>query len=220
VIVVFASAGVAVFAAASLAANVDYEGESLGVVPPGTSLVFEGPLYITTNSESEIADGAACAPNCPDNGTKYQISHVGGFPGSLVISGNPVGSSCPPDCNTFDLFKIDVAEPSPGTGPIILSFSALFPSGSEDFNFVTDGVVDGAGGQADFETVVLPDTFRDLRAVGIVSAAPYLGVAIDNIIVEPEIQPTPALGPFGLGTLALVLCACAAWIGHTRTKAH
>jgi hypothetical protein len=56
--------------------------------------------------------------------------------------------------------------------------------------------------------------------VAIIAAAPYLGVAIDNIIVEPEIQPVPALGPFGLGTLALALCGCATRFGRTRAKAH
>ena len=197
--VVLSSAGAAAFATAGLAANVDYEGESLGPVPPGTQLVFEGPVFVQALDTSEIEDGVACAPNCPDNGTKYQLSHGGGFLGSVGIWIDPDLGSCSPDCNLFDLFKIDVAEPTLGTGPI----SLIFLGGSEPFEFVTDGVVDGVGGQADFETVVLPDTFRDLESVIIISAAPYLGVAIDNIIVVPEPGGLAALGS-GIAMLALL----------------
>jgi hypothetical protein len=200
-----------VFATAALAANIDYEGETVGAVPPSTQLLFDGPFYVTALDVSEIEDGVACAPNCPDNGTKYQLSHGSGFAGALLITGEPLPLSCEPNCRRFDLFRIDVAEPSPGTGPIGLIFLGSSPDVSLQFDFTTDGIVDGPGGQEDFETVVLPDTFRDLNSVLIISAAPYMGVAIDNIIVEPEIEPVPALGPFGLGTLALSLCAGAAW---------
>jgi len=214
-IIVLLSVGVAVFATAALAANVDYEGETLGPVPPNTPLVFDHPLYITALAESDVTDGVACAPNCPDNGTIYQLSYGSGFAGFLTISGDP---SCL-ECNPFDLFKIDVAEPSPGSGPIGLSFLGTTATGeSLQFDFVSDGVFDGPGGQPDFETVVLPDTFRDLGNVGILVTAPYLGVAIDNIIVE-EIQAAPALTPWGLGALVLVLGVSATRFRHTRATA-
>jgi len=215
-VIVFASSvGAAVLATAALAANVDYEGESLGAVPPNTPLVFDHPLYVTALADSDVADGVGCAPNCPDNGTKFQLSYGAGFAGLLTITGEPIPVSCP-DCSPFDLFEIDVAEPTPGAGPISLTFLGTTADGeSLQFDFVSDGIVDGPGGQPDFETVVLPDTFRNLGSVGILIATPYLGVAIDNIIVEPEIQ-VPALAPFGLGALALVLCLTATWFGRAR----
>jgi hypothetical protein len=221
VIAVLLSVGVALFATAAFAANVDYEGESLGAVPPNTPLAFDHPLYVTALAESDVTDGVACAPNCPDNGTKYHLNHGSGFAGTLTITGEPIPVSCDPDCSPFDLFKIDVAEPHPGSGPVTMIFFGTTSGGeSLEFNFVTDGIVDGVGGEADFETVVFPDTFRDLASVAVIDAAPYLGVAIDNIIVEPEIQPAPALAPWGLGALALVLCTSATLFRHTRATAH
>jgi hypothetical protein len=215
VIIVLLSAGVALFATAAQAANVDYEGETLGPVVPSTPLVFDHPLYITALAESDVTDGVGCAPNCPANGTTFQLSYGSGFTGLLTISGEPTPVSCP-DCSPFDLFKIDVAEPTRDAGPISLGFLGTTADGeSVQFDFVSDGIVDGPGGQPDFETVVLPDTFRNLGNVGILVATPYLGVAIDNIIVEP-IQPVPALAPFGLGALALVLCLTATWFGRAR----
>jgi hypothetical protein len=209
-----------VYATAALAANVDYEDKPLGAVTPNTPLVFNHPLYVQALAESEIADGVSCAPNCPDNGTKYHLNHGSGFAGTLTITGEPIPLSCDPDCSPFDLFKIDVAEPHPGSGPVTMIFLGTTSGGeSLEFNFVTDGIVDGVGGEADFETVVFPDTFRDLASVAVIDAAPYLGVAIDNIIVEPEIQPAPALAPLSLGMLALVLCVTAIWFGRTRATA-
>jgi len=217
-IVLATSVGAAVLTTAALASNVDYEGEALGAVPPGTPLVFEHPLYVTALAESDIVDGDGCAPNCPSNGTQFQLSYGAGFAGLLTISGEyPV--SCP-DCSPFDLFEIDVAEPTLGTGPIGLVLLGATAAGEQlQFDFVSDGIVDGPGGQPDFETVVLPDTFRNLGYVNILVTAPYLGVAIDNIIVE-EIQAAPALTPWGLGALVLVLGVSATRFRHTRATAH
>jgi hypothetical protein len=220
-IVVLLAAGVTAFATSALAANADYEDQALGAVTPGTPLVFDIPLYVQALADSEVTDGVACAPNCPNNGTKYQLNYGSGFAGSLAITGEPIPVSCTPeDCSPFDLIQIDVAEPLPDSGPVSMIFFGTTAGGdSLEFNFETDGVMDGAGGQPDFETVVLPDTFRDLASVLVIDAAPYQGVAIDNIVVEPAVQPVPALAPFGLGALALVLCASATWLGRTRATA-
>lgn len=221
-IFVVSSVGAALFSTAGLAANVDYEGETLGSVTPSTPLEFEGPIYITALGTSEIEDGAACAPNCPHNDTIYQLSHGAGFAGALTIGADPDAGSCSPNCNSFHLFKLDVAEPNTSTGSLSLIIQPIPAdgSGADLFFFDTDGVVDGAGGQPDFETIVFPSTFRDLEAVVIVSAPPYMGVAIDNLIVEP--QPTPTLTPLGLGALALALCgrdqAKIATLRHTRNN--
>jgi hypothetical protein len=220
VIIVLSSAGAAAFATAALAGDVDYEDISLGAVPPGTPLVFDHPLYVEALAESEITDGVACAPNCPSNGTKYQLNYGSGFAGALSITGEPVPVSCTPeDCSPFDLFKLDVAEPHPGSGPVSMIFLGTTSGGdSLEFSYETDGIVDGAGGEADFETILFPDTFRDVASLLVIDAAPYLGVAIDNIVVE-QIQPAPALAPFGLGALALVLFASATWLGRERARA-
>ena len=101
VIVVLLSLGVALFATAAIAANVDYEGESLGAVPPSIPLVFDHPLYVTALAASDVTDGVGCAPNCPDNGTKFQLSYGSGFAGLLAITGEPTPVSCP-DCSPFD----------------------------------------------------------------------------------------------------------------------
>lgn len=184
VIAVLSLTGASLFATAALAANVDYEDEALGAVPPGTPLVFDHPLYITALAESDIVDGVGCAPNCPSNGTQFQLSYGAGYAGVLTIIGEV---SCP-NCSPFDLFKIDVAEPTLDAGPIGLTFMGATAAGEQlQFNFLSDGIVDGPGSQPDFETVVLPDTFRNLGYVNILVTAPYLGVAIDNIIVEPEV---------------------------------
>jgi hypothetical protein len=207
-----------VFATAALAANVDYEDKPLGAVTPNVPLVFDHPLYITAIDVSSIEDGVACAPNCPDNGTKYQLSLGAGFAGLLTLHGEPLPVSCP-DCSPFDLFEIDIAEPSPGAGPISLWFQGVTASGEAlEFGFVSDGVFDGPGGQPDFETVVLPDTFRNLGRVSILVGAPYLGVALDNIVLN-EVQAAPALTPCGIGALVLVLGISANPLRQTRATA-
>ena len=212
VIHTLSSAGAAAFASTALAANVDYEGESVGPVPPGTTLVFEGPVLVSTFGASDIADGVACAPNCPDNGTKYHLNYQSGFAGLIGFRRQV---DCPPNCDLVDLYKIDVAEANPGSGPVWLGFIAVGVNAPPTFTFTTDGVADGPGGAADFETVTLPDTFRDMETITIQSLDFGEGFAIDNIIVEPA-PPVPALGPFGVGMLALSLCVSAAWFGRAR----
>ena len=212
VIYALSSSGAAAFAGAALAANVDYEGESVGPVPPSTTLVFDGPVYVTTTSATEIADGAACAPNCPDNGTKYHLNYQSGFAGLIGFRRQV---DCSPNCDLVDLYKIDVAEADPGSGPVSLGFIAVGVNAPPTFTFTTDGVADGVGGAADFETVTLPDTFRNMESIAIQSLDSGVGFAIDNIIVEPE-PPVPALGPFGVGMLALSLCVSAAWFWRAR----
>jgi hypothetical protein len=212
VIYALSSAGAAAFAGAALAANVDYEGESVGPVPPNTDLVFAGPVYVRTTSATEIADGVACAPNCPDNGTKYHLNHQSGFAGLIGFARE---LNCSPNCDLIDLYKIDVAEANPGSGPVGLTFIPLGVNPPPNFLFTTDGVADGPGGAPDFETVTLPATYRNMEAVAMISTDSGVGFAIDNIIVELE-PPVPALGPFGLGMLALSLCISAAWFARAH----
>ncbi len=207
----WALVAVVLLCATSARANVDYEDQAVGPLAPGAVLSFDGPLFVISSfAPTEIADGVACAPNCPDNGTKYQKTDTSGVGGGISVQGSLDIPDCAPDCNRFDLLSIDVAEPTQSSGPVWVIITPLSTGTPVPpaVGFTTDGVADGPGGAPDFETVTLPGDWRDLEQVVVISGTPGVGFAIDNLITEPA--TVPALGSWGLLALAGAI-AGAAW---------
>jgi len=154
---------------------------------------------------------------------QYPLSHAGGgvswFPenGSaylLVPSFESLAFSSYFGTH-FNLISVDLAEWSTGVpSPVTASFNGIKADGSVvSTSFTTDGVIDGTGPLADFQTFHFDSRFRDLVRV----ESPSWGYAIDNVTMDFVI-PEPASGMLlGLGLLGVWcsrrpsnarLCAC------------
>lgn len=106
------------------------------------------------------------------------------------------------DNRLFRLDQLDIAEYSTVfASPQTVTLTGYGPNNSlVKFSFITDGIIDGTGPLADFQTVSLPPTFSGLQRVEF-SAATF---SIDNLIVTPVPESgTTALVLFG----ATAVCA-------------
>ncbi len=94
----------------------------------------------------------------------------------------------------IDLLSVDLAEYSTGfQQPLAVQFVGYKPGGSTvTTNLVTDGIIDGTGPLADFETFTFGPEFSGLTRVEI----PTIGWSLDNLGIR---VPEP-----GAGALALV----------------
>ena len=150
----------------------------LGVVEPGNGFV----RYRGGGQVSSI----------PDNDTAYLAATFGD---SLVFS-FANGSA-------FNLISVDLAEYSTAfQTPLMVPFTGhLVDGGTVTTSFTTDGIIDGDGPLADFETFYFSPEFSNLTRVEIQTP----GWSLDNLVLKiPE--PTPfSLLPVGallLGILA------------------
>ena len=143
----------------------------------------DGFLFTTSNNTvgQENSGGTAT----PDNGTAF-----------LVFSRIPDESPFRPTSGIpFAAFSVDLAEystvfPTPKSIPFVGTRS---DSSTVSVTFVTDGIIDGKGGVADFQTFFFPSTFTDLTSLRVDTN----GYAMDNLKVV--VVPEPSV--FGLLTL-------------------
>ncbi len=129
-------------------------------------------------------------PGWPDNGTAYLLAGAGD---SLMFSMTGV--------RVFDLVSVDLAEFSTLYAyPTSVWFVGYKPDGSSVTTvLVTDGIMDGNGPLADFETFYLGEAFRGVERVEI----PTNGWALDNLVLA---IPEPSGGMLlGLGIVAMVV---------------
>jgi hypothetical protein len=91
----------------------------------------------------------------------------------------------------FTLDRLDLAEYSTVYAyPQRATFHGYKPDNSiVVFSFTTDGIIDGTGPLADFQTVYFPDTFSGLQRVEFAGA----GYAIDNVHLTLVPEPSPAI---------------------------
>ena len=109
----------------------------------------------------------------PENGTAYLAAPLGS---SLVFSFL--------DGSVFDLVSVDLAEYST-TVPAAATFPFVgYRSDGSVVNasFTTDGIIDGTGPVADFQTFYFGPEFSGLTRVEI----PTFGWSLDNLVVVPE----------------------------------
>ena len=143
----------------------------LGVVGPGNGFVRQGGSYSLY----------------PENGSTYLQAGLGD---SLMCSFL--------DGRLFDLISVDLAEYST-TVPyaVTVPFVGYRLDGSTvTINFTTDGIIDGTGPVADFQTFYFGPQFSGLTRVEI----PTYGWSLDNLVVA---VPEPAsCGLLVLGCLA------------------
>jgi len=109
----------------------------------------------------------------PDNGTQFW--RVAVYYGPAILTSDTGGP--------FDVVSIDLAEYSAVVNPNRdIEMTGVLQNGSTvTFIHSLDAVIDGSGPDPDFETVVLPETFRGLTEFRIENDI----VSLDNILVVP-----------------------------------
>jgi hypothetical protein len=105
--------------------------------------------------------------------------------------------------SVFDLLSVDLAEYSTGQQyPLTVEFIGYHPDGSTvTTSFTTDGIIDGTGPLADFQTFNFTG-FTDLSRVEI----PTSGWSLDSLVVatpEPASSAVLVLGGLLLGAWQL-----------------
>jgi hypothetical protein len=124
----------------------------------------------------------------PDDGTAY-IQQIGSAP--ILFSFT--------DGSVFDLTSVDLAEYSTIlSGPVTVQFVGYHPDGSTvTESFTTDGIIDGAGPQMDFQT------FNFTGFTGVTSVEiPSSDWSLDNLVIsvpEPTRSTLPLAGGLVLG---------------------
>lgn len=126
----------------------------------------------------------------PDNGTAYLKFAIFA---TLVFQYT--------DSTPFQLVSVDLGEYATSSAyPKEITFVGHKSDGSTvTAEFTTDGIIDGTGPLADFETFSFGDEFDNLSYVEI----PTIGYTMDNIFLVPIPEPTTLL-LFGLGALSLL----------------
>lgn len=133
------------------------------------------------------------------NGSTYLIQDDFAGVGPMIFS--PLAGG------TFSLLSIDLAEANTvGPATSVDVTGNLFGGGTIMLNFVLDGLRDGDGGIADFETLVLGAGWTNLVSVELKGqGAPgdnYF--AFDNIVVDNAQVPEPtSLALLGMGVTGL-----------------
>jgi hypothetical protein len=180
------AAGLAFFPAVTSAATITFEDLAVasGVNDIGGDQVSGGFLFNSLTNHTHLTNDTFGA----SNGTTYLITD--NFNGENPLTMTPVGGG------TFSLLSVDFSEwidASEAASQIrITGVGGSGPS----MTITLDGIFDGVGGQADFETVLFGAGWSNLTAVifdgvaGGTTGNQYFG--IDNLVVDAEVVPEPA----------------------------
>ena len=173
---------------------VTFDGPPL--IPPGTARVVqsysESGIWFARipGTGGFVRVGSSPNPGRPDNGTAYVQAAVG----DSLRFGLDDGSS-------FDPVSVDLAEYSTAfQRPVVVQFVGYRPDGSTvTTNITTDGIIDGTGPLADFETFTFGPEFSGLIRVEIPTAL----WSLDNLRLFVPEPGTGALVAVGAVVLAL-----------------
>jgi len=166
------------------------------VVAPGAGILItnyseSGMVFMPLKGLGSLARFGPGYPSDPQNGSAFLKAGLGG---SLMFSfaNNSV----------FDLVSVDLAEYSTvfANQPVTISFVGYYSDGGTvTTSFTTDGIIDGTGPLADFQTFNFNSKdWSNLSRVEI----PSYGWSLDNLVVT---VPEPGVfSLFGLGTFAMI----------------
>jgi hypothetical protein len=149
------------------------------------------PLGVVEPGNGFIRNGGGIAQT-PENGTSYIQTSMGD---SLLFSFT--------DNSLFDLTSVDLAEYSKVVpDAVTVQFTGYYLDGSTvTTSFTTDGIIDGTGPLADFQTFNFGSGWTGLTRVEV----PGYGWSLDNLVVGVAV-PEPASGALLLaGGLAIWL---------------
>jgi hypothetical protein len=175
-------------------------------------ITFDGPpivaagtgIFVSDYSESGMLfqplagsdgfgrHGAATDPRDPDDGTAYLQAPLG----STLMFGLT-------DRSVFDVVSVDLAEYSTVVpDPVTVQFIGYHVDGSTvTTSFTTDGIIDGTGPLADFQTFYFDS--KDWSGLTHVEI-PSFGWSLDNLVVtvpEPSAGALLLVGALTLGAL-------------------
>jgi hypothetical protein len=148
----------------------------IGIVEPGNGFIRQGGGFASY----------------PENGTTYLQTSFGD---SLTFSFT--------DGSLFNLLSVDLAEYSTVVPEAVtVQFIGYYANGSTILqSFTTDGIIDGTGPLADFQTFYFSAAWTGLSRVEV----PGYGWSMDNVVVGIPEPSTPALLLLGLPWLARLL---------------
>ena len=158
------------------------------------------PINPTDAGNAFVRVGANPRTERPDDGSAY----LQGLLGSTLMFSCTNGSF-------FDLLFVDLAEYSTVVpNAVTVEFIGYHPDGGTvTTSFTTDGIIDGTGPLADFQTFSFKGAgFTDLTRVEI----PTSGWSLDNLVVSPE--------PTGGALLLVGGLLLGAWHWRKRSPIH
>jgi len=190
---------------------------SCSVFGQGTlQITFDGAPILRTNSGVVVTSynesGMAFSPIKGSDGfNRLNIDSTAGYPGSLFPCNEsayfdaPLGSSLVFSSaagSLFGLVSVDLAEYSTvfANQPVTISFVGYYSDGGTvTMSFTTDGIIDGTGPLADFQTF----NFNSKDWSGLTRVEiPSYGWSLDNLVVT---VPEPGVfSLFGLGTFGMI----------------
>ncbi len=141
------------------------------------SVTDSGYTVEATGNWFWISTGTSCTPDCADNGTQYLATQIG--PEPIAVYKN--------DAGLFDLVAFDYGETHIGnrSAASYINVTGFVQDGSVVTETVyLDFVNDGTGPLADFQTAVLPDTFRNLTMVYFATDEHFKVFSLDNIVMN------------------------------------
>ena len=166
--------------------------------PRGTAYLIQqysesGMVFVPTPEGDGFGRVGGGISFYPENGTTYLQATLG----DTLMFSSVEGS-------LFGLASVDLAEYSTVVpDAVTVPFIGYRPDGSTvTASFTTDGIIDGTGPLADFQTFHFGPEFSGLARVEI----PTFGWSLDNLVVS-----VPEPSGLALATLALVVAGAAAF---------
>jgi hypothetical protein len=186
------------------AAVIDFDSVPAGA--PIVSSYSEDGFTFTSSHFHTISSGAACGSGgCADNGSGYIGEEDGSLGDDIYMARD--------DGGVFSLAGFDAAElfiSAPSSYPNanwIEVVGDLFGGGTVMATFFLDGIVDGAGGSADFQSFFMAADFTNL--IGVTFAGLTYdgtgGLALDNIRVNVDVPEPQSLALLLLGVFLMAV---------------
>jgi hypothetical protein len=176
-------------------AVLDFNADAPAANPP--SFIEQGMRLSDPDSWAVTAGGAACSPQCADDGSNYLLMNDSTLTLAAVSGAG------------FSLLQFDAAEGKKGRASSwaqsIHVVGTLAGGAKVSADFRLDALQDGSGPGVDFQTFVLPTNFTNLASVKFSGTGNDDGASfsLDNVAFDRG-SPVPEPGTLALAVLGLV----------------